>query len=126
MSAAHRLSDTLHRLGSGLIDSAQGRLTLLQAELAAQLDHIGALLARQLLLTLSLHLTAQLVALVVLAGVWDTRWRLPAALLLAALSAAGTVLAYRAYQAQKDKATPVFAATLGELEKDRAIFERRG
>lgn len=124
MTARESLVESLRRLGLGLIDSTQGRLGLLQTELSTELDRLGSLLARQILLALSAMLTVQFLALVVLASVWDTRWRVTATVILAVLAAGATAFAYRAYQAKKRMAKPIFAGTMHELEKDRRAMER--
>lgn len=116
--------DTVRRLGLGLVDMAQNRLELLQAETTDELDRLGALLARQVLVALSALLTVQCLALVVLAAAWDTPWRLAAVVGLTALAAGGTVAAYAAYVARKRRPTPIFASSLGELGKDRKTLEQ--
>lgn len=116
--------DTVRRLGHGLVDSAQNRLRLLQTELADELDRLGVLLARQILVALLALLTVQSLALVLLAMVWDTRWRVASVLALAVLAATGTALSYRWYLADKRRKHPVFATSVDELEKDRQALER--
>lgn len=116
--------DTVRRLGHGLVDSAQNRLRLLQSELADELDRLGVLLARQILVALLALLTVQSLALVVLAAVWDTPWRMTSVLALTVLAATGTGLSYRWYLADKCRKRPVFATSVDELEKDRQALER--
>lgn len=116
--------DTVRRLGHGAVDFAQNRLKLIQAELADELDRLGGLLARQILVALSALLTVQALALVVLAAVWDTPWRIAAVVALAMFAAVGTLAAYRAYEAAKRRGKPIFAASIKELDKDRLALEK--
>lgn len=116
--------ETVRRLSHGAVDFAQNRLKLLQAELADELDRLGGLLARQILVAFSALLTVQALALVVLAAVWDTPWRVAAVVALALIAALGTVAAYRAYEAAKRRGKPIFAASVDELKKDRLTLEK--
>ncbi|MGQ0622436.1 MAG: phage holin family protein [Panacagrimonas sp.] len=116
--------DTVRRLGHGLVDAAQNRLRLLQAELADELDRLGGMLGRLILLALSGLLSIHLLAMVVLAASWDTPWRIPAAVVLCLFAAGGTAMCYRSYLAFKDRPKPLFESSLKELEKDRQLLER--
>lgn len=116
--------ETVRRLGHGLVDTAQNRLRLLQAELADELDRFGALLARQILVALSALLTIQFLALLVLAVSWDTAWRIPAMVVLTLLAVVATALSYRAYLKRTQRATPIFAASLEALAADRRTLEK--
>lgn len=116
--------DTVRRLGHGLVELAQNRLKLLQAETADELDRLGALLARQMLTGIAALLTVQALALVVVAAVWDTPWRLGAMIGLTLLGAGATAAAHASYVARKRRTKPIFADTLDELEKDRQALEK--
>ncbi|MGQ0699306.1 MAG: phage holin family protein [Panacagrimonas sp.] len=116
--------DTVRRLGHGLVDSAQNRLRLIQAELSDELERLGSLLSRLILFALSALLTVQLLALVVLAAAWDTPWRIPAMVGLTLLAAAGTFAAYNSYLARTRRDRPIFTSSIDELEKDRHALEK--
>lgn len=117
------LMETVRRLGHGLVDAAQNRLRLVQIELAEELDRLGVLLARQVLIAALALLTAQCFGLIVVALAWDTRWRLESTLVLGALAAAATAAAYRSYRSHRARSAPILARTLDELDKDRHALE---
>lgn len=116
--------ETVRRLGHGLLDLTQNRLKLVEHELAQELDRIGLLLARQMLLALSGLLTLQCLALLLVALTWDTPWRVPMTLALSIIAALATFLAYRSYRARRQRQTPIFASTQEELRKDSALLEK--
>ena len=116
--------ETVRRLGNGVVDMLQGRLKLLQNELGDELDRLGGLLARQILVALSGLLTIQFLVLIVLALTWDTPWRVPAMIIITLLAAVATALAYSAYTAHRQRRSPMFAASIRELEEDRRALER--
>lgn len=116
--------ETVRRLGNGVLDMLQGRLELLQTELGDELDRLGGLLARQILVALSGLLTVQFLVLIVLALTWDTPWRVTAMILITLLAAGATALSYNAYTAHRQRRSPMFAASIRELEEDRRALER--
>lgn len=116
--------ETVRRLGNGVVDMLQGRLKLLQNELGDELDRLGGLVARQILVALSGLLTIQFLVLIVLALTWDTPWRVPAMIIITLLAAGATALAYSAYTAHRQRGSPMFAASIRELEEDRRALER--
>lgn len=116
--------ESARRLGHGLVDSAQNRLELLQSELAEEIDRLGMLLAHQALVALSALLTVQSLALVVLAVVWDTRWRVAATMVLAVGAVGGTIAAHARYRSRRRRPKAVFATSIQELEKDRQALDK--
>lgn len=116
--------ETVRRLGNGVLDMLQGRLELLQTELGDELDRLGGLLARQILVALSGLLTVQFLVLIVLALTWDTPWRVTAMILITLLAAGATALSYNAYTAHRHRRSPMFAASIRELEEDRRALKR--
>lgn len=116
--------ETLRRLGQGLAETAQNRLKLIQSELGDEIERLGALLARQLLIALTALLTVQWLGVLVMAWCWDTPYRVHVAASLAALAAIVTALAYRAYTARKQRTRAMFESSLEELQKDRQALEK--
>lgn len=116
--------ETVRRLGNGVVDMLHGRLKLLQTELGDELDRLGGLLARQILVALTGLLTIQFLVLIVLALTWDTPWRVTAMTVITALAAGATACSYGAYTAHHRRRSPMFAASLRELEEDRRTLER--
>jgi uncharacterized membrane protein YqjE len=115
---------TLRSLAQGLAGMAENRLRLLQSELADEAGRLGTLLAFQVLIALLALLTVQFLALVILALVWDTPWRVTAMVSLVAIAGGGTALAYRSYTSRKKRVVPMFATSLDELRKDREALEK--
>lgn len=117
--------ESLRSLVLGLVGMAENRLRLLQSELGDETDRLGSLLAFQILIGLLGLLTVQFIALIVMALVWDTPWRVWAAVLLTASAATATVLAVRGYQRRKRRSSSLFATSLDELRKDREALQDR-
>lgn len=118
------LTDTLRSMAEGFVDAGQNRLRLLQSEVGEETDRVLGLLVFLIVTALLALLTLQIVAMVVLALMWDTPWRTHAMVGLAIAAAAGTGWAYRTYIERKQRPKPIFATSLEELEKDRAALEK--
>lgn len=116
--------ETLRRLGQSLVETAQNRVRLAQAELGDEIDRLVALLVRQLLVALTALLTVQSLAMLAMAWSWDTPYRVLVAALLVALAGIGTALALRSYAARRQRNGGVFEASLEELNKDRQALEK--
>jgi uncharacterized membrane protein YqjE len=114
--------DTLRSLARGLVDMAENRLKLVQLELGDEADRLGTLLARLIVTALSGLLTVQFAALLLLALVWDTPWRVTAMFALMLFAAGVTAYAWSAYLDAQQRTTPIFDSTLGELRKDRSTL----
>jgi len=111
----------LHRIASGVLAIAQTRLELIGIEIAEEKE--------RLLLVLFVALAGMLLALMALvtltvliaAAFWDSyRWQALAALTVA--YGGGALWCALLAWSRLNHAPAVFAATLAELEKDRAAF----
>lgn len=96
---------------------ARVRVEMLEVELGAERERVGAMLRAGALLSLSAMLTVQLLAALVLAYCWNTPWRLPAlgALTLAALLA--TAFAWHALRRLRRRSSQPIAALMRDLER---------
>lgn len=110
MSGA-RPSAVLLRLFNNGLQYARVRLEILELELIEERERLGALLKRGMLLSLTALTTTQLVGVLVVAGFWDTRWRLHAIGGLIVLALIATVVAWRSLgHLRRDPARPLSSA----------------
>ncbi len=118
------LTDTLRNVAEGFVDAAQNRIKLIQSEVGEETDRLLVLLAFLVITGLLALLTLQILAMVVLALLWDTQWRMPAMIALVLGAASGCAWAYHAYVSRKARPAAIFATSLDELEKDREALEK--
>lgn len=96
---------------------ARVRLEILELEVSAERERVGAMMKFGLMLSLAALVTVQLVAALVLAWYWDTPWRFHALGALIAGGAVATGLAWRALRRLQQRSSRPFAAVLRDLER---------
>jgi uncharacterized membrane protein YqjE len=117
------LTQRLQQFGSTALEFLQGRIALLQWELAQERARLGTMISRALLAGFFLLLSVQLLAMLLVALTWDTPWRVP--VIAGLLGGAFVVTAALAwgYRAKRQQDLPLFSNTLHELAKDRQSLE---
>lgn len=111
------LSDTLRRLLSQSMNLMQGRFELFKLEIHDERLRLGQVLSRGLLAALSIFLSVQLVAMLLVALVWDTSWRIP---VVVGLAVSFMVIALRAVKAYRAvAASTLFEASAQALAVDQ-------
>lgn len=110
----------VQRLLRSAADYARVRMELLELELNAERERLGAVLRRGLVLALTLLSTLQLSAALLVALSWDTPWRLPILLGLVLFAIAGSLLAWRAFR-QLQRAQPARPLATAFREFDRLL-----
>jgi len=111
------LSDTLRRLVAQSLNVMQGRVELVKLELREERVRLGQVISRGLLAALSIFLVVQLTAILVVALVWDTQWRVP---VVVGLVVAFIVIALRAVYAYRAvAASTLFEASANALADDK-------
>ncbi len=108
-----------------LIQYGQARLELLSCEWAEERLRIGDLLFHGLLVLLMLFSTLEFGALLVVAWLWDTVWRIPSIAAIAGLSLIATIALSVTYSQRRAHPTLLFESSADECRKDRQPFERR-
>lgn len=111
------LSDTLRRLVAQSMNVLQGRFELFKLEIHEERLRLGEVLSRGVLAALAIFLAVQLIAMLVVALVWDTQWRLPVVAGLAVACIVVALLAVRSYRAIP--ASTLFEASAYALAEDR-------
>lgn len=123
-SAQAELGGRLHQIAASALQLLQGHVALLQWELVQERARLGSLLRRGLAACFGLLLSAQLLAVLLVALAWGTPWRLQVIgglLALTLLATLGLLRAFRRKRAEEN--AQLFAATLHELAKDREALE---
>ncbi len=110
------LSDTLRRLVAQSMNVLQGRFELFKLEIHEERLRLGQVLSRGLLAALAIFLAMQLIAMLAVAMVWDTQWRLPVIVGLAVACIVVALLAVRSYRAIA--ASTLFEASASVLAED--------
>lgn len=111
------LSDSLRRVLAQSMNVVQGRFELFKLEIDDERQRLGQVLSRGLLAALSIFLAVQLIALLLVALVWDTPWRLPVVVGLAVTCVVIALRAVKAYQAVA--ASSLFEASTQALAEDQ-------
>lgn len=111
------LSDSLRRVLAQSMNVVQGRFELFKLEIDDERQRLGQVLSRGLLAALSIFLAVQLIALLLVALVWDTPWRLPVVVGLAVTCVVIALRAVKAYQAVA--ASSLFEASNQALAEDQ-------
>jgi uncharacterized membrane protein YqjE len=120
------VSTTLRRLSMGVIEHAHTRLALLKSEIAEERARLGGLLWRAVFAILAGFMVAEVVVLALVAAFWDTPWRWWSLAAIAALAVAGMVACWRSLHLHLARTSPLFEASLAELEKDREALQQMG
>lgn len=107
----------LQRLLYNGVQYARVRLELVELELAAERERIGAMLTRGMLLSLAMLMMAQFGAVLVVAAFWDTQWRLHAIASMIAAALALTAAAWLALRRLRREPGRPIAAALRELDR---------
>lgn len=111
------LSDTLRRLVAQSLNVLHGRFELFKLEIDEERVRLGQVLGRGLLAALSIFLAVQLIAMLIVALVWDTQWRIPVVVGLAVICIVIALRAIHAYRAVA--ASTLFEASAKALAEDR-------
>ena len=117
------LSETLCTLVETGVRHAQGRLKLLQIEVGEERERLVRILERGLIAAFSALVTVHLLLFSMIAVSWHTPARYPVILGLLLLMFALTLVAVRRYRAALKTDSTLFAVSLGELQKDRAVMD---
>lgn len=120
------VSTTLRRLSTGLVEHAHTRLALLKSEIAEERERLGGLLWRAVFAILAGFMAAEVVVLALVAAFWDTPWRWASLGTIAVLAVIGMAACWRSLNAFLARTSPLFEASLAQLEKDRETLERIG
>ncbi|HKY91979.1 MAG TPA: phage holin family protein [Nevskiaceae bacterium] len=118
------VSTTLRRLSTQLIDHAHTRLALLKSEIAEERSRLGGLLWRAVFAILAGFMVAEVVVLSIVAAFWDTPWRWASLAVIGVCAVAGTAAFWRSLTLHLQRTSPLFEASLAQLEKDREMLER--
>lgn len=117
------LFDRLHGLGATALEFLQGRVALLQWELAQEKSRLSAMLTRALLCGFFLLLSVQLLVILLVALTWETPWRMHVIVGLLGLAVIVTGGLAWGFRAKQQEDSPLFSNTLHELAKDRQGLE---
>lgn len=120
------VSTTLRQLSTAMVVHAHTRLALLQSEIAEERTRLGGLLWRAVFAILAGFMTAEVVVLAIVAAFWDTPWRWASLGAIAIVTVAGTAACWRSLNAHLARTSPLFEASLVQLEKDRETLEKVG
>lgn len=117
------LLDRMHGLGVTALEFLQGRVALLQWELAQERARLGAMLSRALLAGFFLLLSIQLLVILLVALTWETQWRIHVIGGLLGLAFVVTGSLAWGFRSKQKEESALFANTLHELAKDRQALE---
>lgn len=96
---------------------ARVRLEILELELSAERERVGAMMKFGLMLSLAALVTVQLTAALVLAYYWNTPWRFHALFVLIAAGVVASALAWRALRRLQQRSSRPLATVLRDLER---------
>lgn len=113
----------LRSAGGELLDQAGLHGQLAQIELEEELNRLLTLLAISLLGVAALQCFVLFAGALILAAVWDTPYRLPAAAALVIVSGAATAVAWRRFKACSALGGQIFAASREELAADARLLK---
>lgn len=113
----------MHQMAATALEFLYGRVSLLQWELAQERTRLMVLLRQTLLAALFILLSAQLLAVLLVAVAWNTPWRLHVIGALLAITVAGSIRLVLSLRAKGREEPQLFASTLHELAKDREALE---
>jgi uncharacterized membrane protein YqjE len=120
------VSTTLRNLATGLVEHAHTRLALLKSEIAEERSRLGGMLWRAVFAILAGFMAAEVVVLAIVAAFWDTPWRWASLGVVAVCAVAGMAACWRSLHLHLARTSPLFEASLEQLEKDRQLLERLG
>ena len=110
--------ETLENLGHGLVSQVRSRLALFAVEVTEEQIRFSRRFGWQMFALFLSCLTLALAVLLVLAGLWDTAYRITAVTIALVLTALGAGAAWWVYRTYVTTAPVVFSQTIEELRRD--------